>query len=66
MKIYINILQSDIIIVINILESLYEGIKMRVAGGRLGDVGSTIQRYCEERGNNANARRLDCQNKRRH
>ena len=31
-------------------ESLYEGIKMAVAGGRLGDVGSTIQRYCEERG----------------
>ena len=31
-------------------ESLYEGIKAAVAGGRLGDVGSTIQRYCEERG----------------
>ena len=31
-------------------ESLYEGIKRAVAGGRLGDVGSTIQRYCEERG----------------
>ncbi|MBQ2903552.1 MAG: type I methionyl aminopeptidase [Clostridia bacterium] len=31
-------------------ESLYEGIKMAVAGGRLGDIGSTIQRYCEERG----------------
>lgn len=31
-------------------ESLYEGIKAAVAGGRIGDVGSTIQRYCEERG----------------
>ena len=31
-------------------ESLYEGIRMAVAGGRLGDIGSTIQRYCEERG----------------
>ena len=31
-------------------ESLYEGIKAAVAGGRLGDIGSTIQRYCEERG----------------
>ncbi len=31
-------------------ESLYEGIKMAVAGGRLGDIGSTIQRYCEDRG----------------
>ena len=31
-------------------DSLYEGIKMAVAGGRLGDIGSTIQRYCEERG----------------
>ncbi len=31
-------------------ESLYEGIKMAVAGGRIGDIGSTIQRYCEERG----------------
>ena len=31
-------------------ESLYEGIKMAVAGSRLGDIGSTIQRYCEERG----------------
>ena len=31
-------------------ESLYEGIKMAVAGGRVGDIGSTIQRYCEERG----------------
>ena len=31
-------------------ESLYEGIEAAVAGGRLGDIGSTIQRYCEERG----------------
>ncbi len=31
-------------------EGLYEGIKMAVAGGRIGDIGSTIQRYCEERG----------------
>ena len=31
-------------------ESLYEGIKMAVAGGRLGDIGSAIQRYCESRG----------------
>ena len=31
-------------------ESLYEGIRAAVAGGRIGDVGSTIQRYCEERG----------------
>ncbi|MEE1138857.1 MAG: type I methionyl aminopeptidase [Acutalibacteraceae bacterium] len=31
-------------------ESLYEGIRAAVAGGRLGDIGSTIQRYCEERG----------------
>ncbi len=31
-------------------ESLYEGIKMAVAGGRIGDIGSTIQRYCEQRG----------------
>ena len=31
-------------------ESLYEGIKAAVAGGRLGDIGSTIQRYCEESG----------------
>ncbi len=31
-------------------ESLYEGIKTAVAGGRIGDIGSTIQRYCEERG----------------
>ena len=31
-------------------KSLYEGIKAAVAGGRIGDIGSTIQRYCEERG----------------
>ena len=31
-------------------ESLYEGIKAAVAGGRIGDIGSTIQRYCEDRG----------------
>ena len=31
-------------------ESLYEGIKAAVAGGRIGDIGSTIQRYCEARG----------------
>lgn len=31
-------------------ESLYEGINAAVAGGRIGDIGSTIQRYCEERG----------------
>jgi methionyl aminopeptidase len=31
-------------------ESLYEGIKMAVVGNRIGDIGSTIQRYCEERG----------------
>ena len=31
-------------------ESLYEGIKVAVAGGRIGDISSTIQRYCEERG----------------
>ena len=31
-------------------ESLYEGIAAAVAGGRIGDIGSTIQRYCEERG----------------
>lgn len=31
-------------------ESLYEGIRMAVAGGRIGDIGSAIQRYCEERG----------------
>lgn len=31
-------------------ESLYEGIKKAVAGGRLGDIGSAIQRHCESRG----------------
>ena len=31
-------------------ESLYEGIKAAVAGGRIGDIGSAVQRYCEERG----------------
>lgn len=31
-------------------ESLYEGIKAAVAGGRIGDISSTVQRYCEERG----------------
>jgi len=31
-------------------ESLYEGIKAAVAGGRIGDIGSAVQTYCEERG----------------
>lgn len=31
-------------------ESLYEGISKAVAGGRLGDIGSAIQKYCEARG----------------
>ncbi|MBQ3151330.1 MAG: type I methionyl aminopeptidase [Clostridia bacterium] len=31
-------------------ESLYEGIRAAVAGGRIGDIGSAVQRYCEERG----------------
>ena len=31
-------------------EALYEGIKMAVVGNRLGDIGHTIQSYCEERG----------------
>ena len=31
-------------------ESLYEGIKAAVAGGRIGDISVTVQRYCEERG----------------
>ena len=31
-------------------ESLYEGIAQAVAGGRLGDIGHVVQRYCEERG----------------
>jgi methionyl aminopeptidase len=31
-------------------ESLYEGIKAAVAGGRIGDIGFAISRYCEDRG----------------
>ncbi len=31
-------------------ESLYEGIKKALAGGRLGDIGWAIQSYCEDRG----------------
>ena len=31
-------------------ESLYEGIKQAKAGNRLGDIGSTVQRYVEARG----------------
>lgn len=31
-------------------ESLYEGIRVAVAGGRIGDIGAAIQKYCEERG----------------
>ena len=31
-------------------ESLYEAIKMAVPGGKVGDIGSTVQRYCEARG----------------
>ena len=31
-------------------ESLYEAIKMAVPGGKIGDIGSTVQRDCEERG----------------
>ncbi len=31
-------------------ESLYEGIKAARAGGRIGDIGSAIQHYVEERG----------------
>ncbi|MBQ7957809.1 MAG: type I methionyl aminopeptidase [Clostridia bacterium] len=31
-------------------ESLYEGIKMALAGGRLGDIGWAIQNYSESRG----------------
>ena len=31
-------------------ESLYEGIKAAVAGGRIGDIGHAVQSYCEERG----------------
>lgn len=31
-------------------ESLYEGIRVAVVGGRIGDIASTIQQYCEKRG----------------
>ncbi len=31
-------------------ESLYEAIKMAVPGGKIGDIASTVQRYCEARG----------------
>ncbi|MEG0978987.1 MAG: type I methionyl aminopeptidase [Oscillospiraceae bacterium] len=31
-------------------EALYEGIKKAVVGGRIGDIGSTIAQYCEQRG----------------
>ncbi len=31
-------------------ESLYEAIKFAVPGGKLGDVSSAVQRYCEEQG----------------
>jgi methionyl aminopeptidase len=31
-------------------ESLYEGIKMAVAGGRIGDIGHAVSEYCESRG----------------
>lgn len=31
-------------------ESLYEAIKVAVVGNKLGDIGSTVQRYCENRG----------------
>ena len=31
-------------------ESLYEGIKAAVAGNRIGDIGSAVQRYVESRG----------------
>ncbi len=31
-------------------ESLYEGIRAAVAGGRIGDISNAVQRYCEERG----------------
>ncbi|HOD02578.1 MAG: Methionine aminopeptidase 1 [Firmicutes bacterium ADurb.Bin300] len=31
-------------------QSLYEGIKKAVPGGRLGDIGYAIQGYCEDRG----------------
>ena len=31
-------------------ESLYKGIQAAVAGGRIGDISSAVQTYCEERG----------------
>lgn len=31
-------------------EALYEGIKKAVAGGRIGDIGSAVAGYCEQRG----------------
>lgn len=31
-------------------ESLYEGIKAAVVGGRIGDIGYAVQSYCEQRG----------------
>lgn len=31
-------------------ESLYKGIEMAVAGGRIGDIGHAVQEYCETRG----------------
>ena len=31
-------------------ESLYKGIEAAVAGGRIGDISSAVQKYCEERG----------------
>ena len=31
-------------------ESLYEGIRVCIAGGRIGDIGAAIARYCEARG----------------
>jgi methionyl aminopeptidase len=31
-------------------ESLYEGIRVCGAGGRIGDIGAAIARYCEQRG----------------
>ena len=31
-------------------ESLYKGIEAAVPGGRIGDIGSAVQTYCEERG----------------
>ena len=31
-------------------ESLYEGIKQAIPGNRIGDIGHTVQQYCEKRG----------------